>query len=132
MTVKAIPTNGTENNATTATAKFKRKIPVVASGFVMANGVVTDYTGEGGDIVIPALDGDGNAITAIGEAAFKDNTTITSVSFPATVTMVGESAFEGCSGLESVEIPNGVTTIGKAAFKNCNKLESMTTFDSLL
>ena len=129
LTVKAIPTNGTETDATAATAKFKRNAPVVASGFVMANGVVTGYTGEGGDIVIPSVDGEGKTITAIGEEAFKDNTTITSVSISANVTEIGKSAFEGCTGLESVTIPNGVTLIGKAAFKNCEKLASMSTFD---
>lgn len=100
----------------------------VASDFVMANGVVTGYTGIGGDIVIPSVDGDGNAITAIGEAAFKNNSTITKVSISSNVTSIGESAFEGCTGLECVDIPNGVTIIGKAAFKNCGKLSSMIVF----
>ena len=96
--------------------------------FTIVNGVVTTYNGAGGAIEIPATDGDGNAVVAIGEAAFKGNTTITSVTFPASVTTVGISAFEDCSCLESVTIPNGVETIGKAAFKNCGKLESMETF----
>ena len=127
--VKAIPTNGTEDDATIVSASFKRNAPVVVSDFVMANGIVTGYTGEGGDIVIPAEDGEGNAITAIGAEAFKNDTSITSVSFPATLTEVGESAFEGCINLTEVVIPNGVVAIAKAAFKNCSKLASMSTYD---
>ena len=129
LTIKAIPTNGTESDATEATAYFKRNSPVINSEFIMSNGVVTGYTGEGGAIEIPEKDGDDNPITAIGEAAFKDNGTITSVSFPGSLITIKASAFEGCSALENVIIPNGVTTIGKAAFKNCEKLKSMSTFD---
>ena len=99
-----------------------------ASVFTIVNGIVTAYNGAGGAIEIPAKDGDGNAVIAIGEAAFKANTAITAVSIPASVTTVGESAFEECSALESVTIPNGVSAIGKAAFKNCEKLKSMSTF----
>jgi len=96
--------------------------------FTIVNGVVTAYNGAGGAIEIPATDGAGNAVVAIGEAAFKANIAITAVSIPASVTTVGASAFEGCSALESLTIPNGVSTIGKAAFKNCKKLKSMSTF----
>ena len=127
LTVTVIPTNGTENDATIVTATFMRNILI--NGFVISNGVVIDYIGSGGEIVVPDNDGEGNDITAIGDEVFKGNTTITSVTIPATITVIGESAFEGCSGLESVVIPNGVSTIGKAAFKNCEKLASMTAFD---
>ena len=97
--------------------------------FLMSNGIITGYTGEGGAIVLPAVDSNGNTITAIGAAAFKGNTTITSVTISASITEIGESAFEGCSAIEDVTIPNSVAMIGKAAFKNCEKLASMSTFD---
>ena len=127
LKVGAMPPNGQEKDIVWKSAKFKREAAVPT--FVISNGVLTGYNGEGGDVVIPKVDDNGNDITAIGDSAFKDNTTITSVSIPAAVTEIGESAFEGCTGLESVTIPNGVTVIGKAAFKNFTKLESMSTFD---
>jgi len=101
---------------------------VEGSNFTIVNGVVTAYNGAGGAVEIPAQNGDGNAVTAIGEAAFKANATITSVSIPTSVASVGASAFEECSALESVAIPNGVSVIGVAAFKNCEKLKSMSAF----
>ena len=127
LTINAIPTNGTESDATKKTVQFKRN--TVTGDFIMSNGVITGYIGNGGAIEIPSVDYDGNTITAIGEAAFKDNATITSVTVSAKVTVIGESAFENCMLLESVALPNGVTTIGKAAFKNCGNLATMSAFD---
>ena len=43
-----------------------------------------------------------------------------------TVTKIGESAFENCKSLTSVTIPNGLTTIGSRAFCNCTLLTSVT------
>ena len=99
-----------------------------ADGFVLYKRTVISYKGMGETIDIPAKDGEGNDIIAIGPSAFKGLDTITSVSLPATLTTIGESAFEGCTGLELVKIPNCVSMIGKAAFKNCTKLNCMSTF----
>ena len=35
---------------------------------------------------------------------------------------IGNSAFSNCSSLTSIEIPDGVTSIGKMAFSNCSSL----------
>jgi len=131
LRVGAMPINGIADDIVWKSASFKRNAaPVVGttSDFTIVNGVVTAYNGAGGAIEIPGTDGNGNAVVAIGDEAFKANATITSVSIPASVTTVGESAFEECSSLESVMISNGVSAIGKAAFKNCEKLKSMSTF----
>jgi len=42
------------------------------------------------------------------------------------VTSIGNSAFEDCTSLTSVVIPEGVTSIGKSSFKHCNSLRSIT------
>ena len=118
-----------KNSATITWNEAQFKWGSIVNGFVMYNGVVTGYTGEGGAIVIPGLDGNGNDIVAIGAAAFEGNPSITSIVFPATLTEIGKSAFEGCTGIESVVIPNEVKEIGVAAFKNCEKLKSMNSFD---
>jgi hypothetical protein len=56
------------------------------------NGVViTEYTGPGGSVVIPATIG-GKVVTGIGDYAFYDCTGLTSVTIPASVTTIGEGA----------------------------------------
>ena len=58
----------------------------------------------------------------IGNRAFEDCSSMTSVIIPNSVTSIGNSAFWGCSGLTSVTIPNSVTGIETGAFHNCSSL----------
>ena len=53
---------------------------------------------------------------------FMSNTSITSVTIPASVTSIGDSAFEGCSKLTSLSFTSTskVKSIGAKAFKNCS------------
>ena len=84
------------------------------------NGVLTRYTGSGGDVVIP------NGVTAIGSYAFESCTNLTSVTIPDGVTSIGQSAFYYCTSLTSVTIGNGVTSIDVGAFVGCTSLTSVT------
>ena len=54
----------------------------------------------------------GDSVTTIGNSAFSDCSSLTSVTIPNGVTTIGDNAFENCSSLTSVTIPNSVTTIG--------------------
>ena len=67
----------------------------------------------------------GHTVTDIGQSAFKDNLTVTSVTIPDGVTKIGQDAFYGCRNLESVTIPQSVTSIGTSAFYNCSKLTNI-------
>ena len=61
----------------------------------------------------------------IGESAFCDCSSLTSVIIPSSVTSIVESAFENCSSLKSINIPSSVTYIGVYAFENCSSLTSV-------
>ena len=90
---------------------------------------VTGYMGQGGKIDIPSsftLSGKEYPVTAIGNGAFKNNTTLTSVIIPKSVTAIGKNAFSNCTSLTSVTIPEGVTGIGEYAFQECTGLTAVT------
>ena len=86
---------------------------------------ITGYTGMKATLVIPS-EIDGLQVTAIGEEAFSNNETITSVVIPEGVTTIGRWAFDSCTNLTSVELPETLTTIQDYAFHFCLNLEEMT------
>ena len=63
--------------------------------------------------------------SSIGDRAFYDCSSLTSVVIGDSLTSIGDDAFYGCSGLTSVVIPNSVTSIGDYAFYNCSGLTSI-------
>ena len=66
------------------------------------------------------------SVTFIGYGAFRDCSSLTSITIPNSVTSIGNNAFENCSSLTSVTIGNSVTSIGINAFENCSSLTSVT------
>lgn len=66
-----------------------------------------------------------NDITSIGDRAFRDCSSLTSVTIPEGVTSIGYDAFFECRGLTSVVIPSSVTSIGSLAFQGCSGLTSV-------
>ena len=100
--------------------------PVTDFTYTISEGAVTitGYVGPGGNVVIPGTI-DGMPVTIIANNAFKDKTTIVSVTIPDSVTSLGDYAFSGCAGLTSVTIGNGVTSIGGRAFRSCTALTSI-------
>ena len=67
-----------------------------------------------------------NSVTSIEYGAFAYCSILTSITIPNSVTSIGYSAFYKCSSLTSVTIPNSVTSIGESAFRNCSSLTSVT------
>ena len=65
-------------------------------------------------------------LTSIGEDAFLNCRSLTSVTIPNSVTSIGKGAFSYCESLTSVTIPNSVTSIGYRAFLDCSSLTSVT------
>ena len=54
----------------------------------------------------------GNAVTEIGNAAFRNVSALTAVTIPNSVSSIRSSTFNGCSGLTSISIPDSVLSIG--------------------
>ena len=73
-----------------------------------------------------------NGVTSIGGSAFQSCNNLTSVVIPNSVTSIGSAAFAYCSSLTSVVIPNSVTSIGGSAFQNCSSLTSVVIPDSVI
>ena len=63
-----------------------------------------------------------NSVTNIGYRAFWSCKSLTSINIPTSVTNIGDSAFEECSSLTNIDIPNSVTNIGNGAFSRCDSL----------
>lgn len=87
-----------------------------ADGFVIKNGVLTEYIGEDTEVYIP------KGVTAIGDEVFEDRGDITCVVFPDGVTEIGENAFAWCHALGIVVIPDSVTKIYWSTFLGCENL----------
>ncbi|MBR5167073.1 MAG: leucine-rich repeat protein, partial [Salinivirgaceae bacterium] len=47
-------------------------------------------------------------VTCIGQEAFRNCKSLTSVSLPQTIKSIGERTFEGCSSLTAISIPDSV------------------------
>ena len=65
-------------------------------------------------------------MTSIGDSAFSDCYSLSSVVIPSSVTSLSDFAFRRCYSLSSVTIPSSVTSIGYSAFNNCHSLSSVT------
>ena len=73
----------------------------------------------------------GDSVTTIGEHAFYNCNELASVILSDSVTTIGESAFAECASLTTVTIGKNITTIGAAAFYRCISLTSVTIPDSV-
>ena len=94
-------TNWNWNTQTGAT--FTVTVAAATSKFYFdeTTGTITKYNGTDTVVVIPPTISSW-PVTKIGEDAFQDNTTITSVTIPASVTEIGSNAFAGCTNLTIV------------------------------
>ena len=64
-------------------------------------------------------------VTSIGEEAFRNCTSLTSVTIPDGVTSIGNKAFISCISMTSIAIPDSVTSIGDDAFAYYSSLTSV-------
>lgn len=65
------------------------------------------------------------AVVAVGDTAFRNCTSLVSVTLPATLHSVGAYAFAGCTSLQTVKMPPAMRIIQLGAFENCTSLSSL-------
>jgi hypothetical protein len=86
---------------------------------------IDEYKGKATAVNIPAKI-QNLPVTEIGNTAFSNNSSITSVTIPNGVTSIGSNAFDLCNQLTNITIPASVTKISANAFRFCTKLTSVT------
>ena len=64
-------------------------------------------------------------IISVGYFAFYKCSSLTSLSFPATVKYIGSSAFEDCTSLSSLSLNEGLLILEGSAFENCAALKTL-------
>lgn len=111
--------------------------------FKIEDGILKEYTGDGGDVIIP----DGvtsiennvfrgctdltsiiipDGLISIGRYAFKDCVNLSNITFPSSIMSIGDSAFLGCTNLTNIIIPNSVSRIETSTFEGCTSLIDIT------
>lgn len=74
---------------------------------------------------------DGNRVIGIGPYAFYGLGNVKKVTIPRSVTIIGNYAFSECRSLTSVDFCEGLETIGDYSFYNCTSLSKVITPSSL-
>ncbi len=89
----------------------------------------TTSTSLSGALEIPSVVPGGEnsyKVYLIGNNAFQNCSSLTSITIPEGVASIGNYAFDGCSSLASITIPEGVRSIGYYSFRKCSNLTSVT------
>jgi len=67
-----------------------------------------------------------STLTSIGDYAFQENDSLTTISIPNKVTSIGKYAFNNCDALTTADLGSGVKSIDSYAFAYCAALTDMT------
>ena len=94
--------------------------------FEIENGVLKKYKGQGGDVVVP------NGVVNIGESAFEDCSSLTSIVLPNGLMDIRDGAFSGCSSLTRVVLPKSIRNIYNFVFSGCAAMTSLDLPDGIV
>ncbi len=105
---------------------YADKVINIPNGFAEGDFIFKDLEGVktlcgyfGSDTVIVLPENCKGENYVIGEYAFADCSSLTSVTIPNSVTSIENNAFYRCHGLTDITIGNSVTSIGNNAFLSC-------------
>ena len=111
------------NNSSAVSVTYT-KSDVNADDFVVdENGCLVSYTGSVAELSVPSYI-NGKRVSSIGDEAFKDNTTLETVTLDSNISSLGNSAFSGCTSLRTFR-GEGILTIGDFCFNDCVMLNSV-------
>ena len=72
-----------------------------------------------------------DSVIKIGDKAFMDLESLSSVDISDSLINIGDEAFAGCDSLSSITLPDGLLTIGEEAFESCTSLTNLIIPDSV-
>lgn len=78
--------------------------------FVIEDGVLKKYVGQGGDVVIP------EGVFTIASEAFRDKKSVETVAFPSSVISIEEHAFSNMEKLREIVLPKHLQRLEKETF----------------
>lgn len=115
---KTIPNLGAD--VFTNTPYMKNKF----GDFVILNGVLLKYQGEGKDVIIP------EGVNVVGKYSFENAWHVESITIPDSVELIDECVMgisfgDDCPQLQKLVIGNSVKCIGDKAFQNCRQLSEI-------
>lgn len=126
-----------ENLGTLDSYAFKGCKALTTVNFVANAKFITPETTEGGTDPAPAAYDPAGLVTTIGDGAFMDCTSLTTITLPYFIARIGNSAFENCTALATFTTMDGadsktaaLRTIGDRAFfgnTNLNNVDVNTT-----
>lgn len=85
---------------------------------------ISKYIGDATNVEIPSELED-LPVLSIRSEAFKDNTSIKSVTIPEPVYMIGSEAFRGCKSLKSINLSDTVKVLKSDCFRGCDSLQEL-------
>ena len=108
-----------KNKTTKATKKAVEKTqetPVNSDFVINADGIIVEYKGSAKEVVIP------DYVVGIGQNAFANNESITSLVCGENLGLICDSAFNNCPNLKSVVCGKNLKYIDDYAFNKCSNL----------